>query len=223
MAFLDNDPEIMQRTKSARFLLDMVSFDASEYQFDGEDTAQMLRQWITPKGDLVSLNFFSRPPDLPTSGDLADFERKFAIMLQEIQARPVELEICSIAGMSAVRQIIKVPIPDQPHGLVYIASWILPFEQLSYVLKVQCVERGTTGVRESILFAQQRAGSAGHTFEKDKIIMPDWNPDSPEFDAEFPDHPISRARRVMEHLQATTQITDQLRGCTLFPLPAKTR
>ena len=223
MTSSDKMPEPTEREKSARFLLDMVSFDASDWQFDGEDTTQMLRQWVTPENDLVSLNFFSRPPDLPTSGDLVDFERKFVTMLKDVRGRLVELQICPIAGMDAVRQIIKVPIPDKPHGLIYIASWILPFQALSYVLKVQCVERGTTGMRESLLFAQQRAGSAGHTFENDQIVMPNWNPDSPEFDGEFPDHPISRARRVMEQLQKTTQIREQLHGCTPFPLPPAIR
>ena len=213
------DSGAFEREQKLRFLLDQVSFDTSDLRFDGEDLEERVRYWLTPQNDTVSLNFFSKQPDLPTSRNIDDFTQHINSMLGEVKGRLVEQDIRAFDFFHAVRQIVNFPNPNRYHGLVYIGSWIIPFKTLSYVVKVQCVEEGTTGVREALLFATGRAGSAGHRFEDNQVIMPDWNPDAAEFDAEFPTHPLSRLRPAMARLQASLRISASLKNCLPFPLP----
>src|SRR5262245_66337926 len=41
--------------------------------------------------------------------------------------------------------------------MVYIGSIILPFHDFSYVLKIQCLELGTTGFRDAIVLDRMMA------------------------------------------------------------------
>ncbi|BCM92176.1 hypothetical protein IAD21_04055 [Abditibacteriota bacterium] len=219
----DEAPSTEQRHTGIRHMLDLISLDTNTWQFDGEDVEQMSRQWITSDLDIVSLNFFPVTPNLPATGNKSDFVSFINELLLEVNGRLVELKIRPFAGIHAVYQIVKFPIPNREHGMVYIGSWTLPYKDMSYVIKTQCEEQGMTGMRESLLFAQDRAGSAGHRVEDGKLVMPDWNPDAEEFDAEFPSHPISRLRHVMKHLELTTTISENLSKAITFPLPESTK
>jgi hypothetical protein len=114
---------------------------------------------------------------------------------------------------------------------IYIGSVTIPFRDFSYVLKVQCPERGTTGIRDTIV--------ADQLMREGKIRLPDaagriinWlsDPYTPtaegpmtrnrseveEYDAKYPDHPLSRARAILRHLEATTRVSDEIRNAHPF-------
>jgi len=38
----------------------------------------------------------------------------------------------------------------------YLGSLAIPFAEFSFILKIQCAERGITGIRETFLLAQAR-------------------------------------------------------------------
>jgi len=38
------------------------------------------------------------------------------------------------------------------------------------------------------------------------MIATDWNPDDERYDSTFPDHPVSRVRRILSELTASLQI-----------------
>jgi len=194
-----------------------INFSYDGYESQGEQESGRVRVWFTPDGDKLSLHFFPLVPDLPQDAESADQIKLFyQSMLGDSGAKVVETSIISIDECAAVQVIISMP--QQPSGRFYIASVTLPFRDFSYVLKVQCAEHGTTGIKEAIL--GQRSMEEGKTSISDgKIEVLDWNPDSEEYDTEFPNHPIARARLVLGQVQQSVTLTNTAKQSSKFPLP----
>ena len=74
----------------------------------------------------------------------------------------IEPETTTTDGCLALRQIIKVP--QQPHGTTYVGSLLLAFRDFSFVIKVQCQEHGTTGLRDTIIL-DEALGDGRVTFD----------------------------------------------------------
>ncbi|AUX46692.1 uncharacterized protein SOCE26_082000 [Sorangium cellulosum] len=99
------------------------------------------------------------------------------------------------------------------------------------LLKVQCAERATTGLRDAVVFDKllgegkvQRDEATG-TFLHWLADPYDPQVSGPmtrncserdEYDALFPDHPLSRARAILRHLEATTRLASDIRGAAPF-------
>jgi hypothetical protein len=108
--------------------------------------------------------------------------------------------------------------PQKASGMTYLGSITIPFKDFSFVMKVQCTERGTTGIREAILFDKMRRTGVIEIESSGKITG-DWNPDAPEHDAAFRQHPLSRLRRVLGRIEATAVIDVAVKSKPGFPLP----
>jgi len=114
--------------------------------------------------------------------------------------------------------ILKVP--RQPHGMDYVGSLTIPFAEFSFVIKMQCEERGITGMREAALFLlTQKEGTV--TLTPGGTLVGDWNTDDERHDASFPDHPVSRLRRNFSHIIHTLRIDEATQGRPRFELPTE--
>lgn len=191
-----------------------ISFDTAGLTFGREENDR--RTWITHDHDSVSLHFFHKKPDLGSGlrslKELNDFYRT---LLNESPAKLVDVTTVSFGTCRVIRATIKVP--QKPSGMTYVGSFTIPFRNFSFVAKVQCPERGTTGAREAILFDRQ-LGDGNAQIDLSGANR-DWNPDSPEFDSEFPQHPLSRARRLLEQIQNSISIDPETLKEPGFPLP----
>jgi hypothetical protein len=49
--------------------------------------------------------------------------------------------------------------------------------------------------------------------------LPGWDPDAEVFDAEFPDHPASRVRRVLQRVAGSLRVEPAVARLPAFPLP----
>ncbi len=49
--------------------------------------------------------------------------------------------------------------------------------------------------------------------------FPGFNPDDPQHDVEFPDHPMARARRVLDHVAGSLVVTADVHALPGFPAP----
>jgi hypothetical protein len=195
--------------------LDSVKFDATDCEYRGEPKPGELRVWHTPEGDGLGLYFVSIPPDLPRD---ARSQSAFAASYATLGPGLVELQFLSLDGCPALKAVTKVP--QQPSGMTYLGSFILPFRDFSFVLKVQCAERGATGGREAVLF-DEALGAGTVTFAEDgRVVVPaGWNPDNAAFDVRFPEHPLSRARRVLARLALSVSVDARLGELPGFHLP----
>jgi hypothetical protein len=207
--------------------LDRVSFDTAG--FGAPEDRDGIRVWYSATGDPVGLYYFSVPPDIDADLDDVESVRAFyRASSSQAGVAIIEVDAPLIHGLRCVRAIIKVP--QQPSGMTYLASLTLPFRDFSYVLKVVCVERGTTGVRDAVVFGQF-LGTGGISVSPDGRLD-GWMADpydssveaplmrshaeGPEYDAQFPEHPLSRARRILGHIQTTITIESDLRTSPSF-------
>jgi len=207
--------------------LDLVSFDVVGFDAHGDHDG--VRVWHSTSGDPVGLYYFPIPPDI--LADLEDltgvrgFYRKTAA---DAGLAVIEVETPIIQGRQCVRAIFKAP--QQPTGMTYIGSLTLPFRDFSYVLKVGCLERGITGAREAMILDQcMKDGTVSNSPDG---RIDGWMADpydasvrgpfmrnraeAQEYDARFPEHPLSRTRRVLDHIQATLTIESDLRRSPSF-------
>ena len=168
---------------------------------------------------MVGLYYFPLPPDI-----LADLRSITAVrnfyrqIAKQSGAAIIEVERPEIGVCPTTRVIIKVP---QNPGMTYIGSITLPFRDFSYVLKAQCEEQGLTGIRDAAVSGEKMA--AGEiTLDTETGILRGWLRDpydsflndgfemnlseGDEYDDRFPDHPLSRLRRLLDHLQGTLRV-----------------
>jgi hypothetical protein len=198
--------------------IEAVRFDTTGYEFHGELQPARLRVWWTPEGDGLGVHFFPLPPDLPSGAasvdELAAFYRS---MLGDSGGRLVDFRVVSAGGCPAIRGIVSVP--QEPSGRSYVGSLTVPFQSFSFVLKCQCLERGTTSIKEAILL--DRSWRAKEP-QREGELPRDWDPDAPRYDAEFPDHPVARARRVLDHVEQSLVVSAEVRKLPGFLLPPAT-
>ena len=159
--------------------------------------------------------YFGLPPDLPT--EQSTVEAFFAQYESLMQVDVVEAGIENVADLSVIRIIVK--IPQTPTGMTYLGSYTVPFQDFCYVVKIQCEERGMTGIRETDLLSK---GLASGEVELDELgnITGDWDPDNAVHDADFPDHPLSRCRRGLHIVASSLSLTDEMRILPKFKLPS---
>jgi hypothetical protein len=169
--------------------LDRVSFDPSG--FTPAAGPEGVRVWHSPEGDGIALHYFALPPDLPSRSTSREFEAAYRDLAEAAGASLVESAIRTIGDFRFVRAIVKV----------------------------QCEEVGTTGVREAMLMAEALSDGSVQFDESEMKISGDWNPDNPRFDERFPEHPLSRLRALLASITATLNVDDRLSTKPLFALP----
>ncbi|MGI8981158.1 MAG: hypothetical protein ACR2FY_18175 [Pirellulaceae bacterium] len=203
---------------SAKPSLDAIRFDTTGYESEGEPDQGGVRVWFTPEGDGVALYFFGKSPDLLADAQsVADLRVFYEGVLKAAGVRLVETEVCRAGGCPAVRVVFKTP--QQPSGMTYVGSLTIPFRDFSFVIKVQSEEWGTTGGREAILLARRLATGEEPSFNENRMSLPGWEPDGAEFDESFPDHPVSRVRRVLRHVAGSLLIEPAVVRLPGFLLP----
>jgi hypothetical protein len=207
--------------------LDAVTFDARNLVLEGEEGN--LRQWHTAEGDFITLNYYPATPNLggPLS-DLAKVRAGYRETAVRAGGAIVEVEPRIVDGCQALRTILK--ILQQPGGVIYLGALTLPFRDFSYVVKAQCAESGTTGMRDAAVFAimmQKGEISFDQNGTPDNWMRDPYDPavslpfmrnpsEDPAYDDHFPDHPLSRARVLLQHLERTLQVVPEVKSEAKF-------
>lgn len=196
-----------------------------------------IRTWQADGGaTIVSLNYFPLPPDIAVSlGRLDELRRSYRDGLGNGRGL-VELDVREVFDLRAVWLIFKVR--QNPTGMTYVESLTLPFQEFSYVLKVDCAETGTTGVRDAVVFAmEQQSGRVKFNSPAEFPLGWTQDPYDPSFrspvmrnlsdderyDERFPDHPLSRARRLLTSMLSTLEVSDEVRTALKFSGPPNRR
>lgn len=189
-----------------------------------------------PRGDEIGLYHFAMPPDIAAdAGDVNAVRRLYRGIAQGAGLGLVEAELTILDGCRAIRVILKAP--QQGHGMTYLASLTLPFRDMSWVIKVLCPEHSITGMRDSAVLAKVLA--SGKVTRSDSGALVGWWSDpydvtaagsllanlseSRDYDADFPEHPLSRARRILGRIEATFSLDARVREAAPFVFGAKAR
>ena len=127
----------------------------------------------------------------------------------------------NLKGYDVIRTIFKVP--QEPAGMIYIASLTIPFENYSYVINIQAPEFGTTGMRDNViamkLLNEGKISDGEYGYEgwfKDPYgsgikrgVLMNLSEDK-KYDADFPDHPLTQTRRLLDKIESEIQFGEEL-------------
>jgi hypothetical protein len=208
--------------------INRISFDVTDWKIR-EKTSE-IKIWDKDCGEILSLNFFDKKPDIPVSLTQIDELRSFyRNLILEAGGGIIKIETIKIKGIDAVECIFKIPM--QPSGVTYVGSFTFPFRDKSYVLKFQCAEQGITGQRDAIIFAVD----SNFDFDNDnENIDPfkDWAKDpydetftegllmnlseSEKYDEKFPNHPLTRLRKHIKQVKQTINFGEKLHNLHKF-------
>jgi hypothetical protein len=194
-----------------------LRFDAADWTYHGEREPNCLRVWQTPDSDAVGVHFFDIAPNIPVCRTLAELCDFYRSGIKAAGAEMVECALEPVAGQTAIRVLMKAP--QRPHGRLYQATYTVPFRDFSFVVKVQCLEHGITGVRETVLADKRMAAGEMPNVSGKGPLLRDWDPDAPEHDADFPTHPVSRARRILAHVARSMSLEEPVGRLPKFELP----
>jgi hypothetical protein len=210
-----------------------LTFDVSAWQHATSSA------WTNSDGDAAILNFFDLPPDLPAAlEDLQQLREAISAGAAAHGAGLVELDVITLDGLPAVQQIAKLRDTSQETGVVYIGSFTVPRANCSVVLRVQCFEvRGpgsVTGLRDAIVLDKFLAEHPDRNSIDD--IMAEWaqhpyasgihgglprnRADDQQWDEQFPDHPLSRARRTLAAIRPSIRLHHTIKQQPAFRGPA---
>ncbi|MFE3515157.1 hypothetical protein [Streptomyces sp. NPDC059166] len=180
--------------------------------------------WTSNDGDVVSLHYFALPPDLPASLDDGPALRAtLTHWTAQAGGGLIEASVKTLGGLPALRQILKVPLPQQPSGQVFIGSYTVPRRDCSTVVKIQAPERGRTGMREALVMAKvgPDAYFRPHPYAPDvQGGLPFHVADHARWDEEFPDHPLTRVRRTLAALVEAVTVEPAFASRPPFAGPA---
>jgi hypothetical protein len=164
--------------------------------------------WYTEKRDAARLQLFRHPPQWPFDLRNADAARTFFDrQATSFHGAMIELEVTSIQEIEALVGVFKYRSPQPSHlGKYYVGIIWLPFRDFLFQINYESLERGTTGLREAAVavIAEPKpeetpepevVTSAEDLFEKLRTGTIRRLPsDDPQFDAMFPDHPLTKVR-----------------------------
>jgi hypothetical protein len=193
-----------------------LSFDTTGLRLVQDEPARKI--WHSLLGDGIGLDCFRIPPDLPKDAKSLDDLRRFYIgAIGNSGARLVSLALGELGKCRAIELIIKAP--QQPSGMTYVGSFTIPFRDFSFVVKSQCEERGTTGLREATLADRLLKAGKIRFDPVARRITGEWDPDHEKYDSEFPVHPLSRLRAILGQVEETGVFDESILYETRFPLP----
>ncbi|WP_299765771.1 hypothetical protein [uncultured Dokdonia sp.] len=187
-----------------------------------------IQQWIHPdKGTVVSINFFNKKPDLPTMNDIHSLRAFYRDQLAAHKGGLIQVDFVDLKGYKAIKTIFK--IPQQPSGVVYLASFTIPFEKFSFVIKIQAPEIGMTGMRDSIIaekLLRENKIAIGDTGYKNWFKDPYGleintntlmnKSEEAHYDIKFPEHPLSQARNILKQIESEIEFEDAFEKSSTF-------
>ena len=202
--------------------LDLITVETERSQPDELDNRKKV-YYLNDYDDL-SINFFDLPPDITAENDTdVELQNNYRKVAYESGAAIIEVKKVKLGVFDSIKTIFKFPM--QPQGMAYIGSYTIPFKNFSYVIKVQCIEQGTTGIRDNTIFelmiknGKVKLNPEKHTVEgwmkdpyDESIKLPFMMnlSEAEEFDAQFPEHPLSRMRKFLKQIEETIKINDSL-------------
>ncbi len=176
--------------------------------------------WTNKFGDSLSVNFFPKKPDLPRNApDIKSIRNFYRNMIVQSNGAIVEVEKEYLDSLLAIKTIFK--FPQEPSGLTFLASYTIPRDSFSFVLKLTCPERGMTGLRESVILDKALGEGIVDVATRKGWFFDPYDPefkapllsnlaDKQEYDAQFPNSPLSRARKGLKEIKENVEFSEEV-------------
>lgn len=210
-----------------------LRFHRDDWRLEGETPQSLL--CITPQGDAVKLQLASHashwPFDLRDEAAARDF---YARECDTLSGTLIEIAVRRIGGFEALTGVFKYRSPVPQHlGMYYVGIIWLPFESCGFQINIESLERGTTGAREAAVALietpepptqdePELLTSMEDFFERVRNAKVRALPsDDPKYDDAFPEHPLSKVRRMMAQFEADAVFEKRLSTLKPFRVGAR--
>lgn len=214
----------------------MPTIDSFKWNSTGWQPAQSMPgdlSWSNEAGDLV-VQVFRRqvPPDIPSDWRDVNALRAQLAELMPPKSASVSTDVFSLpAGITGAQYITKEFMPEPSLGHAYSGMITLPFRDFFCNFVFIACERGVTGVREATLMAagkvkipaqehrrqvrndEEREAAHRQARQRRPSLL---GTDDEQWDAAFPDHPVSRIRTYLRHLRATLKVDSSVKDYPPF-------
>ena len=173
--------------------------------------------------DIITLSYIDLAPDLPAPLSEIDTLRRRLTELQSEFGCLIEAHAITVDAQPALLRLEKFPLADQATGLGFTAGIVVPKAGCSAILKIMCPETGRSGVREAAVVP--KVGFTNmfppHPYAPEiKGKLPYNVADDARWDPQFPDHPLTRARRWITHVSRTARIDPRFAALPEYTGPA---
>jgi hypothetical protein len=183
-----------------------------DFGWKKQKVSEDIFQWVNPEQTMaLHLNFFEKKPDLPSLKNIDVVRDFYRQQVAQNNGGLIQVDFSELENCRAVQTLFK--IPQEPSGVVYLASLTIPFHSCSYVIKIQAPGIGITGIRESSIANQLlqegkiTSGENGYEnwsedpydsdFDKGTLMNKSENR---IYDADFQKHPLTQARKLIERI-----------------------
>jgi hypothetical protein len=220
---------------SAKLSLNAIQFDTKGWKIEQQTTDKV--NWQDGKPEVLSLRYFSKPPDIPC--DLNQIKRirdVYRVGFSKAGAGlvSVDAKTLNVAGKTIpyLKTIIKRP--QSPSGMLYIGTLIFPFADFSYTVTAQAIESGISGMRDSLV-ADKLMDAPTTKIDENSGRIIGWAQDP--YDANFkgpalrnksedekndsqcPNHPLSRVRAILDNVIKTVRFDNTVLSSAPFRGP----
>lgn len=194
-----------------------------DFNWEKEKEEDSIIHWVNPEqGIALSLNYFYSKPDIPSIKQVGRLRDYYRNQIVAHNGGLIQVDLIDLKRYPAIKTIFK--IPQQPKGVVYLGSLTIPFRDRSYVIKIQALELGMTGVRDSVILDR--------FLREGNVNIDNWSADpynstytkgtrmnkseAPEYDVEFEDHPLTRVRKYISEIEENIVFKPELEKLTKF-------
>ncbi len=169
--------------------------------------------------DIITLSYIDLVPDLPAPLSELDTLRRRLTELQSEFGCLIEAHAITVDSQPALLRLEKFPLADQASGLGFTAGIVIPKATCSAILKIMCPETGRSGVREAAVVP--KVGFANmfppHPYAPEiKGKLPYNVADDARWDPQFPDHPLTRARRWITQVSRSARVDPRFAALPAF-------
>lgn len=183
--------------------INSIKLDFKDWDLQSQSNSQKI--YSNKHGDILSINFFIEDDSLPES--IHSLRHLYRDIVSQSNGAIIEVERVEINSINVIKTIFK--FAQEVTGFTYVASYTIQKNHCSFVIKFECPEYGTTGLRESLLLliAQKKGFVNEGTLEGwfSDPYDPDYQSqvlknigDDEEYDKDFPNHPLTRSRNYLK-------------------------
>ena len=206
-----------------------LNLDSIEFDTDGWETLKeerSLRMLGTPTGDIVRLALNQGAPNWPFDlTNEAAAQEFYENQSQELGGVMLSMEIGNYANVEVLNGVFKYRSPEpESLAMYFVGMSIIPFRHFNFQINVECVEKGTTGMREAAVHAilatkgqlpeiedaeSEPIDSMDDFFDKIRTAkLRVMASDDPEYDSGFPNHALTIVRDTQFHVLDTLTVPD---------------
>lgn len=178
--------------------------------------------WMRPDlPQLLVVEFFDVVPNLPSPmADKDALMHGYALSAANGGGALVDFSVVEAAGFPAIYFVAKLP-REGAQGIHVMGSITIPFQNCSFVVRVEMPEGEPAGMREAVILDEMlkdghvQVDSSGQMrgWIVDRELMPNTlranRADDPTFDQFFLMHPLTQVRAALNHVLSSLAFDPQ--------------